>query len=199
MRNTKFLKNAVLAFGLTAAACLPFSSAWAHGGGVAQEFDTCRIPVGDHWVHFTAYQPQLSGNEEYCGSIPSPGLTNMVIDYEGKALRNLEVEFELTKEPDGASLFKIPQGKHHTGVISQAINLPEAGKYLAHITLINDAQRIDAHLPITVSAAGSNQGGSQTLLIGGVVLAALGYVLYLSNAGFKGAVDRALGNNKDAA
>lgn len=197
MRKTKLLKNAALAFGLAAAAALPLSSAWAHGGGAAQEFDTCRIPVGDHWVHFTAYQPQLAGTEEYCGEIPSPGMTNMVIDYEGKALRNLEVEFELTKEPEGTSMFKLPQAKHHTGVITQAINLPQSGKYLAHITLVNDAQRIDAHLPINVASGGGSGTNNQTLLIGAVILTALGYVLYLSNAGFKGFIDSLFKRAKD--
>lgn len=196
MRKTKTFKNTLLALGLTVSAVLPFSSAWAHGGGAAQEFDTCRIEVGGHWVHFTAYQPQLSGMEEFCGNLPSPGQSNLVIDYEGKALRQMEVEFELTKEPEGTSLVKVPMGKHSNGVITTPYSFQAAGKYLAHITLVNEGQRIDAHLPIVVGS-GRDSGGTNTYLIAAIVLTALGYVLYLSNAGFKGFIDRLLGRVKD--
>lgn len=196
-KNTSF-KNALLALGLSVSVILPMSDAFAHGGGAAQEFDTCRIPVGAHWVHFTAYQPQLTGMDEYCGELPSPGQSNLVIDYEGKALRQMEVEFELTKEPEGTSLVKIPQGKHSNGVITTPYNFTQPGKYLAHITLINEGQRIDAHLPITVgSGSGGGPSGGNTLLIGAVVLAALGYLLYLSNAGFKGVIDGIFKKAKD--
>lgn len=196
MRKSKMFKNALLALGLAVSAALPLSGAWAHGGGAAQEFDTCRIDVGGHWVHFTAYQPQLSGMEEFCGTLPGPGLTNLVIDYEGKALRQMEVEFELTKEPEGTSLVKVPLAKHSNGVITTPYNVQEPGKYLAHITLVNEGQRIDAHLPIMVSSD-RGTGGSNTLLIGGVILVALGYVLYLSNAGFKGMIDGIFKRAKD--
>lgn len=195
MRKSKTLKNALLAFGLAVAAVLPLSSAWAHGSG-SQEFDTCRIPVGSHWVHFTGYLPAVSGMEEYCGNIPGPGQANLVIDYEGKALRQMEVEFELTKEPEGTSLVKIPQSKHSNGVITTPYTFTAPGKYLAHITLINEGQRIDAHLPITVGS-GSTGGGTNYFLVGAVILGALGYVLYLSNAGFKGLVDGIFKSAKD--
>lgn len=196
MRKTKTFKKALLALGLAVSAALPLSGAWAHGGGAAQEFDTCRIEVGSHWVHFTAYQPQLSGMEEYCGTIPGPGMSNLVIDYEGKALRQMEVEFELTKEPEGTSLVKVPMAKHSNGVITTPYNFEQPGKYLAHITLVNEGQRIDAHLPIVVGAD-RNAGGTNTYLIGGIILAALGYVLYLSNAGFKGLIDGIFKRAKD--
>lgn len=196
MHKTKSFKIALLAFGLAVSATLPLSSAWAHGGGTAQEFDTCRIPVGTHWVHFTAYLPQLSGMDEYCGSLPGPGQSNLVIDYEGKSLRQMEVEFELTKEPEGTSLVKIPQAKHSNGVITTPYSFQAPGKYLVHITLVNEGQRIDAHLPLSV-ATGLGASNINTFLIGAIVLSALGYVLYLSNAGFKGVVDGVFKRAKD--
>lgn len=102
----------------------------------------------------------------------------------------------MTKEPEGTSLAKVPQGKHSNGVITTPYTFQAPGQYLVHITLINEGQRIDAHLPLSVGS-GRDAAGTNTYLIGAVILAALGYVLYLSNAGFKGFIDRLFGRVKE--
>jgi hypothetical protein len=61
MRNLTFFKSLALTFGLLLVALVPASSAWAHGGA-SVDTDQCRIFVGPHLVHFTAYQPNLTGS-----------------------------------------------------------------------------------------------------------------------------------------
>jgi len=73
--------------------------------GAPDEADACVTRVGFERVHFTAYTPTLSGDREYCSIIPEIGPTNLVFDYEGKSLRNVSVEFEITKEPEGQRVF----------------------------------------------------------------------------------------------
>ncbi len=187
MRNVTFFRSLLPALGLLLSALLPASSAWAHGGA-SVDTDQCRIFVGPHLVHFTAYQPQLTGTTEYCDSIPDVGPTTMVFDYEGKALRNMTVEVELTKEPEGTRIQYLPPATHATGTFNTSYNFTEPGKYLAHVTLINEGQKIDAHVPFKVGTA-KGEVSSSTKIIIVVVLGSILYIVYLSSAPFKAFVD----------
>jgi hypothetical protein len=187
MRKLNFLRKGLLALSLLVSSALPVAS-WAHGGA-SVEADTCRIQIGSHLVHFTAYQPQLAGTTEYCNSIPELGNSTLVFDYEGKALRNMTVEFEVTKEPEGTRVYYQPPGTHPTGTFNTTINFTQPGKYLAHVTLVNEGQKVDEHIGFSVGSAQIGPSVSTYIVIG-VVLIAVGYIFYLSNASFKNAVDR---------
>jgi len=190
MRNLKLFKGLSLSAGLLLAACLPVTPAWAHGGA-SVDTDQCRIFVGPHLVHFTAYQPQLTGSTEFCGEIPELGTTVMVFDYEGKALRNMTVEVEFTKEPEGTRIAYLPPATHNSGTFNTSYNFTEGGKYLAHVTLINEGTKIDAHVPFKVGTA-KNELSSSTKIIVATVLFSVLYLIYLSSAPFKGFIDRLL-------
>lgn len=194
MRTPNFLKKSMLALGVLFASALPVTT-WAHGGA-SVDTDQCRIFVGPHLVHFTAYQPQLTGTAEYCNSIPETGSAVLVFDYEGKALRNMTVEFEITKEPEGTRVYYQEPATHPKGTFNTTINFTVPGKYLGHVTLVNEGQKVDAHVPFTVGSSGGAGGGSSTYLVIGVILASAGYILYLSNASFKNLVDRLTGGKK---
>lgn len=187
MQTLKLIKAISLGLGLTLGALNPFSSAYAHGGA-SVDTDQCRIFVGPHLVHFTAYQPQLTGSTEFCGEIPELGNTTMVFDYEGKALRNMTVEVEMTKEPEGTQIAHIPPSTHGTGTFNTTHNFTEGGKYLIHVSLVNEGTKIDAHIPLKVGTAKNEVSTSNKVIIATVVVSAL-YLAYLSSASFKGLVD----------
>ena len=197
MRNLTFARSLVLAVGIVLSALIPVSVTWAHGGA-SVEADTCRINVGPHLVHFTAYQPQLSGTTEFCNNIPELGKSVIVFDYEGKALRNMTVEFEITKEPEGSRIFYKEPSKAPTGTINTEVNFTTPGNYLAHVTLVNEGQKVDAHVPFSVGSAGAGGISTSTILIILVVLAAAGYIFYLSNPKFKAIIDRLSKKTKEA-
>lgn len=197
MRNFNVLRNGLIGLGLLLSMAFPLTG-WSHGGA-SVDVDTCRIPVGAHWVHFTAYQPQLTGTTEYCNSIPELGNTTIVFDYEGKALRNMTVEFEITKEPEGTRIFYKEPSAYPTGTANTTLNLTAPGQYLAHVTLVNEGQKVDAHVPFKVGASANGGLSLTTLLVVTVLLLAGGYVFYLSNAGFKAAVDKILNKPTPAA
>lgn len=190
MRTHPYITGGLGVLALIAALLLPVSGAWAHGGA-SVEADKCRIEVGPYLVHFTAYQPQLTGTTEYCNDIPELGNVIIVFDYEGKALRNMTVEFEITKEPEGTRVFYQAPTTNPTGTYNTQLNLTEASKYLAHVTLVNEGQKVDAHVPFSVGSAKSGLSGTTYFVIA-VVLFALGYIFYLSNPAFQAAVDRVL-------
>jgi hypothetical protein len=189
MRNFDSMKKSLAALGLLAVSILPIN-AWSHGGA-SVDTDQCRVQIGSHLVHFTAYQPQLTGTTEYCNTIPELGQTTVVFDYEGKALRNMTVEFEITKEPEGTRIFYQEPSTHSNGTFNSNINFTDAGKYRVHITLVNEGQKVDEHIGFTV---GKGQAGVSTSVIVVVLtmLLAGGYLFYLSNAGFKASVDKFL-------
>ena len=187
MRNIKSLHNGLMALGLLLTSIMS-SNAWSHGGA-SVDTDQCRVQIGSHLVHFTAYQPQLTGTTEYCNAIPEVGPTTVVFDYEGKALRNMTVEFEITKEPEGTRIFYQPPSTHANGTFNANVNFTEAGKYRVHITLVNEGQKVDEHIGFNVGAGASGVPTSNIVVIL-TLLVAGGYIFYLSNAGFKNAVDK---------
>ncbi len=189
MRTQNLVTGGMRVLGLVAA-LLVSPALWAHGGA-SVEADKCRIEVGPYLVHFTAYQPQLTGTTEYCNEIPELGNVVIVFDYEGKALRNMTVEFEITKEPEGTRFFYQAPTTNPTGTYNTSLNFTDAGKYLAHVTLVNEGQKIDAHVPFAVGTSKSGLSGTTYLVIA-VVLIALGYIFYLSNPAFQAAVDRVI-------
>jgi len=179
---------------------LMFSSAlWAHGGAAGTDTDQCKFELEPtHWIHYTAYQPQAYPGEEFCGNLPKLNtLTQLVFDYQDVRYRNMSVEFEVTREPEGTRVFHQKAKKHKSGtvVISMPTGLPEKSKYLIHITLVPDnGERLDAHMGFTAGAGQATSKGSMGLY---ALLAFAGlYVLYLSNAGFKSKVDEALAKLK---
>jgi hypothetical protein len=183
------MKRWLLVLSAVIASSISWNTAWAHGG-VAIEIDTCRIPVAGHWVHFTAYTPMTTADTEYCGEIPDVGMTNVVFDYESKALRKMTVEFEITKEPEGAVVFHQDATTMKTGTFNIPIDFTQtgAGDYLAHVTLINEGTKVDAHAAFTVGSGGgaANINASTYLIIGAVTLIAI----YLFWPGLRQRVER---------
>ena len=176
------------------------TSLWAHGGAKGTDTDQCKFELQPtHWVHYTAYQPNAYPAEEFCGNLPGLNtLTQLVFDYQDMKYRNMLVEFEVTKEPEGTRVFFLPSAKHKKGSVNLQLpnGVSEAGQYLIHITLVPDptdsenrvqGERLDVHMGFK---AGGSQPVSNNSLLLYVFFAFAGlYVLYLSNASFKRIVD----------
>lgn len=180
---------------------LLFSTAlWAHGGAAGTDTDQCKFELEkDHWLHYTAYQPKAFPAEEFCGNLPDINtLTQLVFDYQDQRYRNMAIEFEVTKEPEGKRVFFSEAQKHKSGTV--VLNLPEGvsepGKYLIHITLLQDnGERLDAHMSFK---AGSGQPASKSSLgLYVVIFLAAMYGLYLSHAGFRRQIDGLIGRAKE--
>lgn len=188
MRMFHLMKSLMMFLCLLLAALLPTSPSWADGGPSSTESGACRVQVGSHLVLFTAYQPQLTGTTPFCSEIPALGKTAVVFDYEGKALRNMTVEFEITKEPGATRVFYQAPETHLTGTFTRDVTFTEAGDYTAHVTLVNEGKKYDAHVPFSV--AEEHALSLNIVIVIAVVLIALGYILYLSSPTVQSRVNR---------
>lgn len=148
--------------------------------GVSTGLDTCRIPVGDEVIHFTAYTPE-SGGTGLCRIIPTVSLTDLVFDYEGQKLRKTTVEFEITKEPEGTQVFYQAPEKIKKGSVDAKVDFRKhgPGNYLAHITIDYKGEKLDSHLPFSVGLEAQDSGppGFVSFLIAILVLVLIGMVI----------------------
>ncbi|NOT11754.1 MAG: hypothetical protein HOP23_07990 [Methylococcaceae bacterium] len=186
-------KSQLIRKGLLGLVGLFFSATvWAHGGAAGTDTDQCKFELEPgHWIHYTAYQPNAFPAEDFCANVPNTNeMTILVFDYQDMKYRDDNVEFEVTKEPEGTQVYFLPMAKHKKGTVELKLpqGVPEAGKYLIHITLVPDkGERLDVHMGFK---AGSGQTVSKNSLFLYVLAALAGlYALYLSSAGFKQKVD----------
>jgi len=75
------------------------------GGGVILQDDSCIIAIDFYTAHFTAYQPQTSGNEEFCEDLPDTGETIFVLDYLHASLKEVPVDFRIIRNATGLGEF----------------------------------------------------------------------------------------------
>ncbi len=196
------MRKSIIKLSLLTFAGLFFSATlWAHGGAAGTDTDQCKFELEpNHWIHYTAYQPVAYPAEDFCGNLPDTNtMTQLVFDYQDIRFRNMAVEFEVTKEPEGTRVYFQEAKKHKSGTVVLKLDngVPEAGKYLIHITLKKDnGENLDAHMSFV---AGKGQVISSSSMFIYVLFGIAGlYVLYLSNAGFKKKVDELLKGIKKA-
>ena len=168
------------------------ASVLAHGGAAGTDTDQCKFELEkDHWLHYTAYQPNSFPAEEFCASLPKLNEKIMLVfDYQDNRYRNNTVEFEVTKEPEGKRVFFLPGAKHKSGTVELVLpnGVSEAGKYLIHITLVPDqGERLDAHM--SFSAGGGAPTAKTTYVLYALAIFGSFFMAYLSSAGFKRKVD----------
>ncbi|MEC9415614.1 MAG: hypothetical protein VYC67_03375 [Pseudomonadota bacterium] len=65
------------------------------GGGVLLSEDSCIITIGFYTAHFTAYQPDSSGDKQFCEDLDNVGKTIFVLDYLHKSLSEVAVDFRI--------------------------------------------------------------------------------------------------------
>ena len=152
--------------------------AYAHRGD-GDETDPCRIKIGDEWMHFTAYTPATTGNKSYCKAIPDLGMTNLVFDYEGKKLRQVSIEFEVTKEPEGTRVFYRPPDTSKSGSVDGTVDFKQFGEgnYQAHVTIVDNGETLDTHIPFSVGIEDESYRGIKRFLYTFLVCAV---IIYLS-------------------
>jgi len=85
-------------------AVIPAASTLA-GGGRVLEGDVCIIRIDFYSAHFTAYQPDTSGNEQFCRDLPDTGETIFVLDYLHQSLKEVPVDFRIIRDITGLGRF----------------------------------------------------------------------------------------------
>ncbi|NOU21959.1 MAG: hypothetical protein HOO93_09240 [Methyloglobulus sp.] len=196
MKRTHILRKGFLALmGLLLSTAL-----WAHGGAKGTDTDQCKFELEpDHWIHYTAYQPNAFPAEEFCANIPrDKEALILVFDYQDQKYKDNTVEFEVTKEPEGTRIFFLEGAKHKKGTVELKLpnGVPEPGNYLIHITLIPDqGERKDVHMGFK---AGAGKGASNSQLFIYLLVGLTGlFVLYSYFTPFRSLVNKIIGKVKE--
>ena len=131
---------------------LLWSAVATGGGGVILSKDACIITIGFYTAHFTAYQPQTSGNEEFCEDLPNTGESIFVLDYLHDSLKEVPVDFRIIRDATGLGRFakwedvqKLQDIDSHTlfyqppllradGSYRVSVEFPEQGDYIGIVT-----------------------------------------------------------------
>jgi hypothetical protein len=139
----------VLAFGLSTGV------AWAHGGGPGLSYDPCAKPVGQYYVHMSAYQPDANPFAEYCGSVPGGGKTLLVFDLIGAAMHQIPVGVEIRDADENTgshNMLRLPAAEHPSGVIDVDLTLRRGHTYIATVTVGESPASSTIVFPIQVSS-----------------------------------------------
>jgi hypothetical protein len=75
------------------------------GGGVVLEDDVCKIKIGFYEAHFTAFQPETSGNRQFCEDLPDVGPTIFVLDYLHDSMKEVPIDFRIIRDVTGLGKF----------------------------------------------------------------------------------------------
>lgn len=164
---------------------------WAHGG-VSIEDDRCVLKLGGYLMHFTGYQPQQTGAQEFCEDIPITGLAVIVLDAVDDALRDMPIEVRVLRDVqnlgngaqvqdlgdaaaiEAATIAHLPAATHATGSLTLQYAFSEPGRYIGYVharPAVGD--EVTAVFPFAVGG-GSRQWRLYAAVIVGTVLLAAG-------------------------
>ena len=94
---------------LVGLALLLASVSWTPGagahGGVVEEEDACLLRMGFLQAHFTLYQPEARGAEQFCESLPAAGSSLFVIEYLHDMMRRMTLDFRIIRDDQGFGAF----------------------------------------------------------------------------------------------
>lgn len=171
--------------------CTWWQPALAHGG-VSIEDDKCVLKIGTYLMHFTGYQPEQTGAQEFCEDIPITGLAVIVLDAIDDALRDMPIEVRVLRDDQGlgndaqvqdlgdaeriesATVAKLASGVHPTGSLTLQYQFTEPGRYIGYVRAhpaVGD--EVVAVFPFAVGG-GSRQWRMYVAVILGTVLLAAG-------------------------
>ncbi len=170
--------------------------AFAHGGVVYEE-DQCVLKVGFLTAHFTGFQPQQRGVEEFCEDIPEVGEAVFVIEYLHDYMRDLAVDFRVIRDVrdfgvyanwedvesmgdiSGETVFYLPPARYVDGVITARYEFADKGGYIGIVTAKHPEQNKVYNAVFFFRVGGRNYGTSILF----VCLAALVQLGYLASTG----------------
>ena len=130
---------------------LPVTRAFGHGG-VAFEEDLCVISIDFLKAHFTIYQPQSRGSEEFCEEIPEVDDTVFVMEYQHEFLTQMPLDFRIIRDEqdfgiyarwddiltipdlDAVTVFYAPAAIHREGAFTTRYRFDAPGTYIGIVT-----------------------------------------------------------------
>lgn len=147
------------------------------------EKDLCKLRLGPYALHFTGYQPEVSGANEFCEDIPRIGHTVVALDAVDEALRDMPLEVRIIRDTgDEADLAAItvlhlPAKVYPSGTVSFEHRFDAPGKFVGLVTG-GGKQEFVSRFPFSVAAGKSSR--EPWLWALGIVLAGVALYFYSS-------------------
>jgi len=170
-------------------------AAWAHGG-VSIEDDKCVLRIGGYLMHFTGYQPEQTGAQEFCEDIPITGLAVIVLDAIDDALRDMPIEVRVLRDAndlgndarveelggdaaiEAATLARLPAAVHPTGSLTLKYAFAEPGRYIGYVRARPAVgEEVIAVFPFAVGGGSRQWQLYVAVIVGTVLLAAVLFAL----------------------
>ena len=166
--------------------------AFGHGG-VVYEDDQCVLKLEFLTAHFTGFQPQHRGGEEFCEDIPQTGESIFVIEYLHDYMREMPVEFRVVRDLEGfgvyanyadvqsmgdlsaATVFALPAQRYADGVLTARYDFQEAGGYIGVVAATDPASN-KVYNAVFFFRVGPRGYWSLVALVLAVVIVQLGYL-----------------------
>ena len=138
--------------------CALAASAAQPHGGVVFEDDLCVLKLDFLTAHFTGYQPDDSGTEEFCEDIPNVGHSLFVIEFLHDFLREMAFDFRIIEDVndlgvfanwedvqalqdiDADTVYYVPPRIESDGVFTAEYNFADAGNFIGVVTARHPTQ-----------------------------------------------------------
>ncbi len=174
----KLCNGVLYAAGLALALAAPQAQA---RGALGYDQDMCVLKIGPDVLYFSGYQFGLS-QSKFCEDIPALGETTFVFDLAQDELREMKVDFRITRESgeategapaDGATVAYLPPQIYPKGTFSFVHRFDEAGSYVGVVTIDGPSgEHWVARYPFSVGGAPAPKAPFVLLaLAGGLALA----------------------------
>ena len=123
---------------------------------VAEE-DVCLLKMGFLQAHFTLYQPDTRGAEEFCEDVPDTGRALFVVEYLHEAMKEMPIDFRIITDDQGFGIFANwddvssiadldaqtvfyrPLAAEPTGLVTASHSFAESGGYIGVVVVDNPA------------------------------------------------------------
>jgi hypothetical protein len=166
-------------------------AAVGHGGVVLEE-DQCVLKMGFLLAHFTGYQPQARGSEEFCEDIPDVGESVFVLEYMHDYMKEMPVDFRIIADETelgtfanwddvralgdltASTVFYQPPQKRADGVLTASHRFDRAGGYIGIVTASHPTEA-RTYNAVFFFRVGGRDLGYLPHFLGLILLVQLGY------------------------
>ena len=170
----------------------------AHGS-VALEDDLCVIDIDFLTAHFTIFQPESRGAEEFCEDVPGAARSVFIMEYLHELLQEMRVDFRIIRDETGTGRFADwddilamgdlePLTEYYqepsiepSGYYRASHEFTEQGSYIGIVTASHPTEARDYQAVFYFQVG--RDWGSFPLFIALIVLAQFGY--WAANGGWR--------------
>jgi hypothetical protein len=129
----------------------------AHGN-LSMDEDMCKLQLGKYLLHFTGYQPEATGSQEFCEDIPKTGPVVIALDAIDAELREMPIEVRIIQDAgekgdaQAVAVLHLAPQRYPTGSISITHQFDQPGKFVGLVTAGEKGEHV-SRFPFSVGVS----------------------------------------------